>query len=180
VTIRPRKPGSAPRGERAGEDQPAAVAAEPVEELAGEELTGEELTGEELTGEELTGEELTGEELAGEVVDALPVLAQDMPAQRRGLARGLTSDLLPGRGAVPAVGAAAVAAGSLVAGAAVVGLVHRRHRRAGALAKRRRPSGALARGARGAAAKAPEALQIVGSRTFLVDVHLLGPPDPDR
>ncbi len=75
---------------------------------------------------------------------------------------------------IPAVQAAAVAAGGFVAGAAVVGLVHRRHQRS---RWRRRPSadGSLARGggARGGR-RAGELLQIVGSRSLLVDVHLLG------
>jgi hypothetical protein len=76
--------------------------------------------------------------------------------------------------ALPAVQAAAVAAGGFVAGAAVVGLVHRRRRRrAPALSRRRR--GALeSRAHRGAGARAAELVQIVGSRSLLVDVHLLG------
>jgi hypothetical protein len=68
---------------------------------------------------------------------------------------------------LPAVQAAAVAAGGFVAGAAVVGLVHRRQRRSGALAK--------GRGTR-RSSRASELVQVVGSRSFLVDVHLLGGP----
>ena len=81
-------------------------------------------------------------------------------------------------GALPAVQAAAAAAGGFVAGAAVVGLVGRHHRRRAALdgAKRsllgRRPS------ARGATAA--DRLHIVGSRSLLLDVHLLGGPGAGR
>jgi hypothetical protein len=73
-------------------------------------------------------------------------------------------------GMVPAVQAAAVAAGGFVAGAAVVGLVSRRHNRAaltaGATPRRR----LLRRSPRGRV----EALQIVSTRSLLVDIHLLG------
>jgi hypothetical protein len=72
---------------------------------------------------------------------------------------------------LPAVQAAAVAAGGFVAGAAVVGLVHRRQRRSGALAK--------GRGTR-RSNRASELVQVVGSRSFLVDVHLLGGPGGNR
>ncbi|HEY3864782.1 MAG TPA: hypothetical protein VGL54_01680 [Solirubrobacteraceae bacterium] len=108
-----------------------------------------------------------------EEVDALPVLAQEptviaspagaLPAQATGRV-------------VPAVQAAAVAAGGFVAGAAVVGLVHRRRRATlakGAGARRLirpRPPRRDGRSKR----KTGELLQIVGSRSLLVDVHLLG------
>jgi hypothetical protein len=77
--------------------------------------------------------------------------------------------------------AAAAAAGSFLAGAAVVGLVSRRHRRSAALASKRRPR-RLSRQVK-ASRRSPsvaERLQIVGSRSFVVDVHLLGSPGPDR
>jgi len=65
----------------------------------------------------------------------------------------------------------AVAAGGFVAGVAVVGLVQRRRRRR-ALAARR------PRARRGATAgPVGELVQIVGSRSLLVDVHLLGGRD---
>jgi hypothetical protein len=73
--------------------------------------------------------------------------------------------------ALPAVQAAAAAAGGFVAGAAVVGLVGR-HRRRGALDAGRRARG-LSRGSRRNPG-AVERLQIVGSRSLLLDVHLLG------
>ena len=109
-----------------------------------------------------------------EEVDALPVLAQE-PTVIASPARALPADAGPGRAVVPAVQAAAVAAGGFVAGAAVVGLVHRR-RRSAALAKGR-GARRLSRGGqsgRSANNKAGELLQIVGSRSLLVDVHLLG------
>ncbi len=77
------------------------------------------------------------------------------------------------RGSLPAVQAAAAAAGGFVAGAAVVGLVRRRHSRA--LARGRRARGLRRRGA-GRNAGMAERLQIVGSRSLLLDVHLLGNP----
>ncbi|HEX8714716.1 MAG TPA: hypothetical protein VF706_04030, partial [Solirubrobacteraceae bacterium] len=75
----------------------------------------------------------TGEE-AGEEVDALPVLAQEASVVRE---RAFAVEVSRGAGTIPAVQAAAVAAGGFVAGAAVVGLVTRRQRHA-ALAKRGR------------------------------------------
>jgi hypothetical protein len=108
-----------------------------------------------------------------EEVDALPVLAEEptVIASRSG-----ALPVEAGRAVVPAVQAAAVAAGGFVAGAAVVGLVHRRRRtalakgrRAGRLNRARPPR----RDSR-SANKAGEFLQIVGSRSLLVDVHLLG------
>ncbi len=80
---------------------------------------------------------------------------------------------------IPAVQAAAVAAGGFVAGAAVVGIVHRRQRRSLRLAKGRRGAGKLGAGAR-RAGRAGELVQIVGSRSLLLDVHLLGGADGDR
>ena len=105
-----------------------------------------------------------------EEVDALPVLA-DEPTVIASPAGTLPAQAGPGRAVVPAVQAAAVAAGGFVAGAAVVGLVHRRRRRT-ALTKGRR-AGRLSRDGR-SANKAGELLQIVGSRSLLVVVHLLG------
>jgi hypothetical protein len=81
--------------------------------------------------------------------------------------------------AIPAVQAAAAAAGGFVAGAAVVGFAHRRHRQAAAVSKARRAGRILGRPARGGgtADRAAELLQIVSSRSLLVDVHLLGGRD---
>jgi len=83
--------------------------------------------------------------------------APELPARPRSKA---LSDLR----SAPAVQAAAVAAGGFVAGAAVVGIASRRRsgdRSIGRRGKDRRGKGG-------------ERLQIVGSRSLLVDVHLLG------
>lgn len=70
----------------------------------------------------------------------------------------------------PAVQAAAVAAGGFVAGAAVVGLARRR---TGVTVGSRR-GGRRDRDRRRRVGSGGELLQIVGSRSLLVDVHLLG------
>jgi hypothetical protein len=83
------------------------------------------------------------------------------------------------RAIVPTVQAAAVAATGFVAGAAAAGLVRRRrHRRdlVRASSRRRVAVGRRGRGGRGAG----ELVQIVGSRSLLVDVHLLGVPGRNR
>jgi hypothetical protein len=68
---------------------------------------------------------------------------------------------------------AAAAAGGFVAGAALLGLVHRRHKRT-ALASARAPR-RIGRRA-GKRSTSVEEIAIVGSRSLLVDVHLLGAP----
>jgi hypothetical protein len=83
-----------------------------------------------------------------EVVDGLPVLAADVRI----------IETAPPAGLVPARQAAAIAATTFVAGAATVAIVHRRKSRAPA---RKRKKG-----------KSPFG-EIVGSNSFLVDVHLL-------
>jgi hypothetical protein len=119
------------------------------------------------------------QELEGEEIDALPVLADEPQLVRAQPVRDALSRRSAGT-VMPAVQAAAVAAGGFVAGAAVVGLVHRRQRRSTALGKgsptrraRRVASRAGSSGQRGTG-RAVELVQIVGSRSFLVDVHLLG------
>jgi hypothetical protein len=106
--------------------------------------------------------------------DSLPVLAEEARVVR---AEVVSGDLLPAResSTLPAVQAAAVAAGGFVAGAAVVGLVTRRQRRSQALARGRQAGRRLARRRSGSAAG--ELVQIVGSRSLLLDVHLLGGRD---
>lgn len=110
--------------------------------------------------------------------DTLPVLAQEATVVQD---YRFTGELSRGRagGAIPAVQAAAVAAGGFVAGAAVVGLVTRRQRHSAALAKGRGAGRGLKRGGRrrGGSSTAGELVQIVGSRSLLVDVHLLGGRD---
>jgi hypothetical protein len=86
-----------------------------------------------------------------DTVDAVPVLVQ---------ARALAP---PGGGALPAVQAAAVAATGFVAGAATLALV-RRHSARKLIRARATPR------------RAVDMLPIVGSRTFVVDVHLLAKP----
>lgn len=84
-----------------------------------------------------------------ETVDGLPVLAEVRPIERVAPA------------SLPAVQAAAAAATGFVAGAATIVLVKRRAARK------------HARGGRNGSRRAVDLLPIVGSRTFLVDVHLL-------
>ncbi len=86
-----------------------------------------------------------------ETVDAVPVLAEARPLPA------------PSYAALPAVQAAAVAATGFVAGAATLALVRRHSARK------------LAR-SRSAPRRAVDMLPIVGSRTFIVDVHLLAKP----
>ena len=91
-----------------------------------------------------------------EVVDGLPVLAEVRPIERAG------GPIEPAvRPPLPAVQAAAAAATGFVAGAATVALVRRRR---------------LARAQRHAPRRPVDMLPIVGSRTFLVDVHLIAKP----
>jgi hypothetical protein len=110
-----------------------------------------------------------GEGEPAEVLDALPVLAQEASVVRE---HRFAGELSRASGSIPAVQAAAVAAGGFVAGAAVVGLVTRRQRHSTALAKGRGRS-RLRRSGKDSSA-AGELIQIVGSRSLLVDVHLLG------
>ena len=77
----------------------------------------------------------------------------------------------------PAVQAAAAAAGGLVAGVALTGFVHRRgRRRVGARARPPR----LRSGRRSPAARPRDLIQIVGTRSLLVDIHLLGDRGAER
>ena len=104
---------------------------------------------------------------APEEVDALPVLASQAGAAIED-PRGASAPVRPMQATAQV---AAVAATGFVAGAAVVGLVHRRRRRRSLVprrANRRRP-------ARGG--PVGELVQIVGTRSLLVDVHLLGGRD---
>lgn len=114
-----------------------------------------------------------------EEVDALPVLQREVALDPTVRARFLARERSAGGGTRPAVQAAAVAAGSFVAGAAVAGIVHRRQRRSPAQSTGSRLARALGRSARKASGPG-ELMQIVGTRTLLVDVHLLGIPDAER
>ncbi len=121
--------------------------------------------------------------VGAEEIDALPVLASEPRALRARPADAALPDTRRPGIVIPTVQAVAVAAAGFVAGAAVVGLVHRRQQRSPALGKGRgggrsvkkaRPAGAL--DSRRGGAAAAELVQIVGSRSLLVDVHLLGDP----
>jgi hypothetical protein len=120
----------------------------------------------------------SGDEASDAPEGVLPVLAEEARVVR---AQAVSGEVLPARDAqtmIPAVQAAAVAAGGFVAGAAVIGLVTRRRRRAVALSKGRNAGRRLAGGRRrGTQSAASELVQIVGSRSLLVDVHLLGGRD---
>jgi hypothetical protein len=113
--------------------------------------------------------------LEAEEIAALPVLAGKSHTVRpRSVIGGVPEQRRTAGIVIPAVQAAAVAAGGFVAGAAVVGLVNRRQRRAPAVGKGHRAGRSIGSGAGRGVAKAGELVQIVGSRSLLVDVHLLG------
>jgi hypothetical protein len=127
------------------------------------------------------GDSPVGESMAGdtEEVDALPVLAEGQIVRAypfAGTPANAPRSVGPAIAAIPAVQAAAVAIGGFVAGAAVVGLAHRRRRQSPSAPKPRRAGRTAGKGARDSrsAGKVGELVQIVGSRSLLVDVHLLG------
>jgi hypothetical protein len=95
------------------------------------------------------GAEPVGVEPEAEVVDALPVLAEVRTIERTGPA------------SLPAVQAAAAAATGFVAGAATIALIKRRSARK------------VARNGKGSR-RAVDLLPIAASRSFLVDVHVIG------
>jgi hypothetical protein len=99
----------------------------------------------------INGEQPEPDEDSVETVDGLPVLAEVQT-----IGRASTTSL-------PAIQAAAAAATGFVAGAATLALVRRRSARK------------LAR-ARSGSRRAADVLPVVGSRTFVVDVHLIGKP----
>ncbi|HXC45875.1 MAG TPA: hypothetical protein VNU24_04655 [Solirubrobacteraceae bacterium] len=96
-----------------------------------------------------------------EEVDALPVLAPES-----------TSQVVLPRQAGLTVQVATIATGGFVAGAVVAGVLGRRHRKVLA----RRAGGGLSRRKRAT----KELVEIVASRSLLVDVHLLGTPARNR
>jgi hypothetical protein len=111
-----------------------------------------------------------------EVIDALPVLDEETQTLRPTPVSATVAR--SGSAVIPAVQAAAVAAGGFVAGAAIVSLAQRRQRQAAAPLKRRRRGGA--RSGRTVVAAGGELMQIVSSRSLLLDVHLLGPAGQQR
>jgi len=104
-----------------------------------------------------------------EEVDALLVLDDLQIAEPLSSALPVRAGLAASQVALTA----AVAATGFAAGAALVGLAHRRHQSPARLRSRRLRRGAEHSGVR-------EIAQIVGSRSFLVDVHLLGGSGRDR
>ncbi len=116
-----------------------------------------------------------------EEIDALPVLADEAEVLNAYVPGSSPATYWRSTSAVmPAVQAAAAAAGGFMAGAAVVRLVGRRHRRVPALSSARAARRGLRRGSRekrGASKAGEQLIQIVGSRSLLVDVHLLGGRD---
>ena len=85
-----------------------------------------------------------------EVVDGLPVIAEVRTIDR------------PSPASLPAVQAAAAAATGFVAGAATIALIKRRSARK------------VARNGKSGARRAADLLPITASRSFLVDVHVIG------
>jgi len=88
-----------------------------------------------------------------EMVDGVPVLAAEVRALERAVPRRQ----------LPAVQAVAVAATGFVAGAATVVAISRHVSRSRPPVKRRRKRDA-----------GPEVMSVLGTRSFLLDVHLLG------
>jgi hypothetical protein len=96
--------------------------------------------------------------------DLLPVLAEVRPIEREESGRELDRPAA----ASPAVQAAAVAATGFVAGAATVALARRRAARKANPALRKKRRGKK---------RGTDVIDVVASRSFLVDVHLLSPRD---
>lgn len=119
------------------------------------------------------------------MIDGVPVLPEE-PV----LAGASTDGTVSGADArsralavrMPAPVQAAVAAlGGVLAGAAIVGFVRRRGRRRSSALTRRSPIRVLRSGAeRNGRGPASELVQVVASRSLLVDVHLLGSRGQDR
>ncbi len=110
-----------------------------------------------MNGENQATPKMASEE--EEIVDGLPVLAEVRPVEPTAPA-----PLSVAPAPLPAVQVAAVAATGFVAGAATLALLRRQGARR------------LAR-ARLSQRRLPGALPIVGSRSFLVDVHLISKPE---
>lgn len=105
-----------------------------------------------------------------EIFDGVPVLVGEAPSKN---VFGTSESRSLAVAQSAPVQTVAVAAGSFLAGAAFLGLVRRRHSRQAALASARAPR-RLGRARKGS--KRPGEIAIVGSRSLLVDVHLLGAP----
>jgi hypothetical protein len=99
-----------------------------------------------------------------ERVDGIPVLAEVRPVEPPAGVPGLRAPGTLARPSLPSVQAAAAAATGFVAGAATLALVRRHSARK------------LARAQRALPRRPVDMLPIVGSRTFLVDVHMIAKP----
>jgi len=105
--------------------------------------------------------------------DALPVLAREQVLTATYYRAGGNELARSVAGLLPAMQAAAAAAGGFLAGAALVSFRQRRQRRA--LARRRAVTPRRGAARAGKSPKRPgELLEVVASRSLLVDVHLLG------
>lgn len=140
-------------------------------------LPGADPDGQTVSGHPSFAEQVGGQADDGEILDALPVLVEEQSSVR--VLSASPQGALTGP-VVPAVQAVALAAGGFVAGAAVVGLAHRRHGKHRGALSRGGVGGRLARRSNRPAGAVAELVQIVGTRTLLVDVHLLGGPGTDR
>jgi hypothetical protein len=116
------------------------------------------------------------EPLNDEVLDGLPVLPDGPSGVSMFPAPASRTLIVPFGG--PAQKTAAAAAGGFVAGAAVLGLVHRRRSKRLALASARMPRRLARSGKR--SKSVGELVEVVASRSLLVDVHLLGVSGRDR
>ncbi len=127
-----------------------------------------------------------------EAIDALPVLADESPGRAHPRTSGSSGELEQearagvlgrvGGARLPAAPTIAAAGGHVVS-ATLLRLLHRRRRRRALLARRgragRSPRGAR-RGRRGQGTRGIDLLEIVASRSLLVDIHLLDAPGGDR
>jgi hypothetical protein len=132
----------------AGHEPPEAVPTGPVEPRGAESDAITESSG--SPGFSASSGAGAASEPDVEIVDGFPVLAEVRAVERVSPA------------SLPAVQAAAAAGAGFVAGAATVALV------------RRRAARKTARNGRGGPRRAVDMLPIVGSRSFLVDVHVIG------
>jgi hypothetical protein len=115
------------------------------------------------------------EPLHDEVLDGLPVLSGEPSSVSMFPAPASHALMRPLAGPVQTV---AAAAGGFVAGAAVLGLVHRRHSKRAALASPRSPRRIARPGKR--SKSVAEVVEVIATRSLLVDVHLLASPDRGR
>lgn len=116
------------------------------------------------------------EPLNDEVLDGLPVLPEEPSSVSMFPAPASRTLIAPL--SAPAQKTVAAAAGGFVAGAAMLGLVHRRKSKRLALASAR-SSRRLGRSGK-RAKSVGELVEVVASRSLLVDVHLLGVSGRDR